>query len=82
MVAFPNAVAKENMFKTKIYGMAQNAMAMGGFGGRVGMGSGVFGGGAGAGGHKPPGTGKLAAQVGLKILGASFGGGGGGFFSN
>lgn len=67
MVAFSDAVAKETLFRTRIYGMAQSAMTMGALGG--GMGD------AGP-SNSSSGTGKLAASVGLKILGASFGGGG------
>lgn len=83
MGSFPNAEAKEGQFRTQIYGMAQRAMTMGAIGGTgFGRGSGMMGGGAGgAAAHSSSGTGKLAAKVGLNILNASMGGGGGaGFF--
>jgi hypothetical protein len=66
MVAFPDAVAKETLFRAQIHGMAQGAMTMGALGSGVVVESGVFGGqgGGGGGGHTSFGTGKLAAKVG------------------
>jgi len=91
MGSFPNAEAKEGLFRTQIYGMAQRAMRMGAIGGTgFGLGSGALGGGGGGAAHHSSGTGKLAAKVGLNILNASLtgggigggggGGGGGAFF--